>query len=157
MYTLYLNHQFSYYMYCKSKGWKWNYNGSRFPLDNVSLCCCYFSPWLVTTCCWIYCWSLINFTSHFLVRALWIHEFLCQHHFNIGTLSKTEMCMYISCHCFASIYDIAHYKDFQEEIHRIFPLIIDTKSIATHLIKKVYPWHKYYVTGFWYSLDLPFC
>lgn len=30
----------------------------------------------------------------------------------------------------------AHYKDFQEEIHRIFPLIIDTKSIATHLIKK---------------------
>lgn len=45
---------------------------------------------------------------------------------------------------FASIYDLAHYKDFQEEIHRIFPLIIDTKSIATHLIKKVYPWH----TGF---------
>lgn len=49
---------------------------------------------------------------------------------------------------FASIYDLAHYKDFQEEIHRIFPLIIDTKSIATHLIKKVYRRHTDYVTGF---------
>ncbi|XP_022343153.2 poly(A)-specific ribonuclease PNLDC1-like [Crassostrea virginica] len=30
----------------------------------------------------------------------------------------------------------AHYKDFQEEIHRIFPLILDTKHIATGLIRK---------------------
>ena len=33
---------------------------------------------------------------------------------------------------------LAHYKDFQEEIHRIFPLILDTKHIATGLIRKVY-------------------
>ncbi|XP_056021406.1 poly(A)-specific ribonuclease PNLDC1-like isoform X2 [Ostrea edulis] len=30
----------------------------------------------------------------------------------------------------------AHYRDFKTEIHRIFPLIIDTKQISTYMIRK---------------------
>lgn len=64
--------------------------------------------------------------------------------------SKIEMCMYILCYGFVFIYDIVYYKDFQEEIYRIFFLIIDIKSIVIYLIKKVYFWYKYYmyVIGF---------